>query len=143
MRLTAVAAFSPRDVWAVGDAHEADAPGYRGHGVVLHWNGGAWTHGPTLYDASGLFSVAASPPRDLWVAGVDAFRFATEGGEGAFVARRRARWNVTPLEKRLVRGLGVQPDGTIIGVGFAGSGIDEVGNGFPIRTRPLVLRSTC
>ena len=140
--LDAVAAFSSRDVWAVGSYHEEEAPGYVNHGVVLHWNGSTWTH-KRAPQGRALLAVAAGPPHELWVATFDLFPFAAGGGAGTSLTRLGAQWDVTELPRRLVLGLARQPGGTVWGVGLVGSGIDEGGDGFPIRTAPLVLRSTC
>jgi hypothetical protein len=57
--LNSVAATSPEDVWAVGDG-----------GLILHWNGSAWSTVPSGTNAT-FTSVFAASPTSAWAAGVD------------------------------------------------------------------------
>lgn len=61
--LSAVAAISPTDVWAVGDAG--------GQALAEHWNGSQWTVVPTFApgDSSSLLGIDALAPNDVWAVG--------------------------------------------------------------------------
>lgn len=106
--LTAVAAVSDRDVWAVGDAS--------GRGVILHWNGRAWRSEPS---AVLPLDVAAVSRRDVWVVG--------SASPAAAVTRPRSahwdgrRWRLVPTPGgpgAYLRGVG----GDVWAVGAAGTG---------------------
>jgi hypothetical protein len=67
--LSAVAAISSNDVWAVGDYRNVAGP-FRA--VTYHWDGAAWSYIPNpIEDApqSGIDDVAASGPNDVWAIG--------------------------------------------------------------------------
>lgn len=61
--LSAVAAISPTDVWAVGDAG--------GQALAEHWNGSGWTVVPTFApgDSSTLLGIDALASNDVWAVG--------------------------------------------------------------------------
>jgi hypothetical protein len=61
--LDAVAAVSPSDVWAVGEA-------VLGPPVILHWNGAAWRRVTAPAGGGGLFAAAAAGAHDVWAVGV-------------------------------------------------------------------------
>ena len=62
--LAAVAALSPADVWAVGEAG--------GEALVEHWDGSAWATlpAPSPGDSASLLGISALAPDDVWTAGV-------------------------------------------------------------------------
>ncbi len=59
--LTAVAATSPSDAWAVGQSSVG--------ALIEHWNGTAWTQVPSPVSAAVLAGVAATSARDAWAVG--------------------------------------------------------------------------
>lgn len=63
--LSAVAAISSSDVWAVGQSWETDQP------VIEHWNGSQWSivTGPSKGMLNNLNSVAAISGNDVWAVG--------------------------------------------------------------------------
>ena len=71
--LSAVAALSATNVWAVG-SYKAHAGGL-GRTLVMHWNGTAWKRvasphpGRRHYADSGLSGVAAVSPESVWAVG--------------------------------------------------------------------------
>ncbi|HUJ07327.1 MAG TPA: hypothetical protein VLX31_14555 [Streptosporangiaceae bacterium] len=88
--LSAVAAASPRDAWAVGDSSP------RGTGcacapLIVHWNGAAWRQ-VTVTATAGLFpgGVAALSARSAWAAGW------TMGGQTAIFGWDGTRWRRVP-----------------------------------------------
>jgi hypothetical protein len=67
--LSAVAAISSSDVWAVGDYRNVAGP-YRA--LTYHWDGSSWSyiHNPIEdLPQSGIDDVAASGPNDVWAIG--------------------------------------------------------------------------
>jgi len=63
--LNSVSAVSPTDVWAVGYYRRMHQHRY---GLILHWNGTAWTqYGRSAWDE--LTSVSADSPTDAWAVG--------------------------------------------------------------------------
>ena len=68
--LSAVAALSPRDAWAVGEATDSSTRAV--DSVVLHWNGRKWSRfsspNPST-TATYLFAVAAVSARAAWAVG--------------------------------------------------------------------------
>jgi hypothetical protein len=84
--LSAVAAVSATDAWAVGAIASATSGPVTG--LLLHWNGSAWTQVPTTSvtgAVSILAGVTATSASNAWVAGC-----ACEGGpDGAITGR----WN--------------------------------------------------
>jgi hypothetical protein len=68
--LTAIAAVSPDDLWAVGHAYDPDLNAYRT--LILHWNGRRWSivrspnAGPDDNDLNG---VSAGAGDDVWAVG--------------------------------------------------------------------------
>jgi hypothetical protein len=65
--LSAVAAVSPRDVWAVGHQGSTDA----GTPLTEHWNGSAWSVVPGPMIAQGyLLGVSAVSSNDVWAVGI-------------------------------------------------------------------------
>jgi len=94
--LTAVAAVSGHDVWAVGAGDVASQEGGTAKTLALHWNGTTWnsvaTPHPNPYDA--LNSVTSIPgTNDLWAVGTTTARSIqqplTEHWSGS-------HWNATP-----------------------------------------------
>jgi hypothetical protein len=94
--LTAVAAVSGHDVWAVGAGDVASQQGGTAKTVALHWNGTTWksvaTPHPNPYDA--LNGVTSTPgTSDLWAVGTTTVRSIqqplTEHWSGS-------HWNATP-----------------------------------------------
>jgi hypothetical protein len=73
-RLTAVAATSPSDVWAVGDYISSARP-HATLTLVEHWNGTTWTQVPSPSPSPGpgrfndLDGVAANSASDAWAVG--------------------------------------------------------------------------
>jgi hypothetical protein len=66
--LSAVAATSPDNAWAVGYwAHPESDGGGDGHTVILHWDGTAWTR--ALSQSSTLYGVTATSPTNAWAIG--------------------------------------------------------------------------
>jgi hypothetical protein len=69
-QLHAVAAVSPRDVWAVGCSGSCNGP----DSLIMHWNGTAWSKvaspdpGPGLDELTGVSVVSAD---DVWAVGYD------------------------------------------------------------------------
>ncbi len=62
-----VVAFTPQDVWAVGESYSG--------GLTLHWDGSHWYAVPNPFSSlrSGrywLYSISALSPDDIWVAGI-------------------------------------------------------------------------
>ena len=66
--LTAVAAISPTDAWAVG--YSTDGTGFT-HALALHWDGVSWhtVDTPARYRFTRFYAVAALAPDDVWAAG--------------------------------------------------------------------------
>jgi hypothetical protein len=65
-QLSAVAALSPRDVWAAGTSGSGDtfAP------LIEHWNGQQWTIVPSApVSKSTITAIAATSSTDVWIAG--------------------------------------------------------------------------
>ena len=64
--LSAVAALSPANVWAVGSRGTS-----KDETLIVHWNGSAWQRvpSPNPAGASDLLGVAAISPTDVWAAG--------------------------------------------------------------------------
>src|SRR2546422_6872648 len=58
--LRSVAAISPTDVWAVGDAPGA---------LAMHFDGTSWSVVLNSFGAPALFGVAAASSDDVWVVG--------------------------------------------------------------------------
>ncbi len=70
-QLTAVAARTADDVWAVGHSRSKETGGLS-EGLVLHWDGRAWSQIPVPSSAMGgveLLDVAIAGPDSVWVAG--------------------------------------------------------------------------
>jgi hypothetical protein len=70
--LTAIAAISENDVWAVGSLYNADLQ--RGETLSIHWDGVAWEVIPTPHvgaskDDNSFSSVAGTGPNDVWAVG--------------------------------------------------------------------------
>ncbi len=63
--LSAVAADSPTDAWAVGDGHYGNVNGP----LAEHWDGVRWTIVPTAFTTGGLTDVTADRPDDAWALG--------------------------------------------------------------------------
>jgi len=63
--LTAVAATSASNAWAIGFADGPDSD----VSLILHWNGTSWTRLPSPPDV-GLNSITAISARDAWAAGI-------------------------------------------------------------------------
>ena len=72
--LLGVAALSPTDAWAVGEA--ADPDGGR-RPLIEHWDGDSWTvvPSPSMGVSAGLAAVVGISPTDVWAVG----RFNVEG----------------------------------------------------------------
>jgi hypothetical protein len=68
VNLTAVAALSRRNVWAVGFGTD-----YAAHSVIEHWNGHVWRRVKAPYPAGDhmeeLTSISAATRRDIWAVG--------------------------------------------------------------------------
>jgi hypothetical protein len=70
--LTAAAATSPRNAWAVGTSAIPETEGGGGDkALILHWDGTAWTRVPSPNPGSenGLRGVAATSPDNAWAVG--------------------------------------------------------------------------
>jgi hypothetical protein len=69
--LNGVIALSATDAWAVGYYGHYTGQGSVGKPFILHWNGTTWaqTAAPSFRSASGLDSVAAVSPTDVWGVG--------------------------------------------------------------------------
>jgi hypothetical protein len=65
--LTAVAAISSGDVWAVG-VYQSGQFGQEGGALTLHWNGTSWTVVPNPGKAA-LYAVTALSSNDVWAVG--------------------------------------------------------------------------
>jgi hypothetical protein len=68
-QLTAVAAVSPKDAWAVGDATTVDGSS---QSFILHWNGARWTRVPSPNPYSGyttLNSLVVISSTNIWAVG--------------------------------------------------------------------------
>jgi hypothetical protein len=69
--LTAVTAFGPNNVWAVGttctytSVHNCSSQ----RTLILHWDGSTWTVAPENVGAAYLADVAGSGPNDIWAVG--------------------------------------------------------------------------
>lgn len=142
--LYSVAATSANDVWAVGSAHVAGLNGYDADPVIRHWNGSRWTEVVPTGGEATLVAVTATNGSGPWVSGNDTFPFATSGGaNGSFLAvHSGSTWKYTPTPQRTINGLAADPSGTLWAVGWLGSG-NDINDGFPIHTTPLVERYTC
>jgi len=81
-----VAAFGPRDIWAVGAPDD-----YSLHPMVVRWDGNSW-HNVTVAGASGyrLTNIAASAANDVWVFGTGKTKDQAFRWDGA-------RWHTIPL----------------------------------------------
>src|SRR5215472_13810096 len=87
--LTAVAATSATNAWAVGDYTQ----GRSAQTLILHWNGTAWTRVPspnTHSFTSGLRGVAAISPTSAWAVGDR-----SKTGEGDLDKTLIEHWNGT------------------------------------------------
>ena len=91
-QLSAVAAVSAANVWAVGSlAHSSAADISSSRTLVLHWNGQKWKQVPSpnpghyLHPSTRLSGVAAVSPRSVWAVG-------TYSGRGA-TATLTLHWN--------------------------------------------------
>jgi hypothetical protein len=70
-RLTAVAAVSPGDAWAVGQVRDVEAPAVD-EALVLHWDGVSWSRVDDLApspDGTTLLGVASAGPGEVWAVG--------------------------------------------------------------------------
>jgi hypothetical protein len=79
--LSAVAATSPDDAWAVGTSGWPVESGLSGaNTVIVHWDGTAWTRipSPSPGSESYLSGVAATSPADAWAVG--AFVYTNRAG---------------------------------------------------------------
>jgi hypothetical protein len=65
--LTAVAAISSNDVWAVG-WYQSGPTGQEGGALTMHWDGTSWTVVPNPSKAN-LYSVTAVSSNDVWAVG--------------------------------------------------------------------------
>jgi hypothetical protein len=65
--LTAVAAISTNDVWAVG-WYQSGPTGQEGGALTMHWDGTSWTVVPNPSKAT-LRAIAAISSNDVWAAG--------------------------------------------------------------------------
>jgi hypothetical protein len=80
--LSAVAATSPDNAWAVGTSAAPVESGLSGANTLIeHWDGTAWTRAPSPNPGSEsyLFGVAATSPTNAWAVGDY-----TTGGPGGF-----------------------------------------------------------
>jgi hypothetical protein len=87
--LTAVAASSATNAWAVGD----DTQGMTAQTLILHWNGTAWTQVPSPNAnslSSNLLGVAAISPTNAWAVGGH-----SKTGEGDTNKTLIEHWNGT------------------------------------------------
>lgn len=72
------AAFSPDDIWAVGDVSRAHGPT---QALIDHWNGSRWTSVPgPPKNRDSLYGVAALSPTNVWAVGETGVSTATGGG---------------------------------------------------------------
>jgi len=79
-----VVAFSPQDVWVVGESYSG--------GLTLHWDGSHWHPVPNPFDSPDFgrylfYSISALSPDDIWVAGI------WLGGVGGDNKGLVIRWN--------------------------------------------------
>jgi hypothetical protein len=118
--LRAVAALSPRDVWAVG---------YRGgtlpetpiETLILHWDGTSWTQvaSPSVPGgANQLFALAAITDKDVWAVG-------SVGGAPLALHWNGTVWSVVPLSV----GSGLSTERLVGVAGAAGDDLWAVGEG--------------
>jgi hypothetical protein len=77
--LSGVAATSPTNAWAVGGYGKKGAS--TGHGLIVHWNGKAWTvqasPNPAGSSGAGLSGVAATSSTNAWAVGDYQYRNGT------------------------------------------------------------------
>ena len=66
------AELSRTNVWVVGDTAEIVSGQFVDRALIEHWNGTAWqqTPGTVLPDNSGLYSLDAVSPNNIWAGGV-------------------------------------------------------------------------
>jgi hypothetical protein len=89
--LTAVAAVSPTDVWAVG--HDGETP------IVMHWDGNTWSIVSTPAPRTGrLTDIVTVPNGDVWVIG------ATNSGSPIVMQRSGERWRTHDVRAGLEKG---------------------------------------
>jgi hypothetical protein len=67
--VTAVAARTTTDAWAVGFSITDETSSSGDVPVVQHWNGATWTAVPTALAAGDLFAVTAPAANDVWAVG--------------------------------------------------------------------------
>src|SRR5215471_13852198 len=83
--LDGVAAISPTNAWAVGGRSKT-GEGDNNKTLIEHWNGTAWTQMPApSRTESGLFSVAATSPTNIWAVGA----YITNAGVNRTLAMHR------------------------------------------------------
>ena len=71
-----VVAFSPTDVWAVGDEKPQPTSNYRP--LIAHWDGTTWTETAGVGPANAsLTTIAGHSSRDLWVTGLTTHQTST------------------------------------------------------------------
>ena len=110
--LSAVAATSPTNAWAVGGTHD-------GATLILHWNGKKWRQTPS--PAGYLNAVAATSPTNAWAVG------ATSGGSQATLILHwnGEAWQQTPSPSvggdqglgSILLGVEASPDRPVLAVG--------------------------
>ena len=85
--LTAIAAVSANDIWAVGFEGE-----YYSYPRIQHWNGTAWSevYPPYRYDEDNIFyGVAVLSPTSVWAVGLP-------GGQSLVEKWNGNRWAIVP-----------------------------------------------
>ncbi len=96
VRLSAVAALSASNAWAVGDQHEDSNRLV----FIVHWNGKDWTavHSPTPRNGADLLGVSALSARDIWAVGQTSHDGACHPRycAPAIVHWNGSRWSVVP-----------------------------------------------
>ncbi|MBI4675253.1 MAG: hypothetical protein HY741_26725 [Chloroflexi bacterium] len=114
-----VKAFTPNDAWAVGHWYfNVTSHG----GIILHWDGTAWTY---TYRGSGgsLLSVAGTSGKDVWIGG------STQYAHGRLYHWDGQQWRVSR---------GPQPlRGTVAYTGLAALATDDVWTVGGVQTYPI------
>ncbi len=101
--LTAVAALSPNNAWAVGTSltdRSAGAGAVQSETLIVHWDGDQWSLIPSPNDTgddvrNSLSGIAATSPTDIWAVGGVA-HWVTPTGEARILHWDGTRWSVVP-----------------------------------------------